>query len=113
MPSVIANAIGLATAGQSWSGRTVAVPDKSSPGLHHGFSVNAGSDQDIVFIRRRDQDYVRAFRSNRDGKVVEAVVFDLHMRQTTVLTNIEAQKELNAEFAFWAATLATRPVARP
>jgi hypothetical protein len=76
------------------------VPDKDIPTFYHAYSVNRGGDQDLLFIFR-SPDSVRVFRSRRDGKVLTALIVDLHTKQITAIDPSEAQKGLNAEIAYW------------
>src|ERR1035437_10020156 len=63
-----ANALGLTAAGENWLVRQIA--DIASDKIVHAFSINRGSDQDLVLYTAREDDF-HIFRANRDGRSEE------------------------------------------
>jgi hypothetical protein len=101
----IANALGLSATGQEWESRQVSGPD-SRPGAHHGFALSRGTEKDIA-LSLLTPDILHAFRARRDGTIVAALTLDLRTGQLIMLSHAEAQKELDAEFAYWTSAFNT------
>jgi hypothetical protein len=100
IPAPLANPLGLSASGQNWPTRQIVTKD-SGPVLLHSFAVDLGNQQDVA-ITARTSDSIHVFRARRDGKAVAAIIFDLTTHKITVRNPVEAQKELDAEFAYWA-----------
>ena len=101
-PAILANALGLTASGQSWAGRSIALPEN---GRVHGFAISRGADQDLLItlgpavFSGTGTGY--CYRARRDGTVTAAIVFDVQTQHITALAPADAQKGLNAELAIW------------
>ncbi len=95
----IANALGLSATGQGWESRQVSSAD-GRPDVRHGFALSRGTEKDIA-LSLLTPDVLHAFRARRDGTLVAALTFDLHTGKLIMLNHAGAQKELDAEFAYW------------
>jgi hypothetical protein len=100
IPAPLAEALGFSASGHGWAVRQVTAYDNKNSGVLHGFAVSREKDQDIA-LSLRSPDGVYVFRAHRDGEVVAAAAYSEQTRQTSMLGQAEAQKELNTEFAYW------------
>jgi hypothetical protein len=106
MPAIIATALGLSAAGQTWPNHQIITPDRENPHVFHAFAVDRGSEQDVLITLRNPNDGIHCFRTHRDGTLVKAVIYDLQAGQIVTPNHAEATKELNAEIAYWASAFA-------
>jgi hypothetical protein len=98
IPSPLAGALGLA-AGEDWPTRQFNSMDTS--GNYHAIGINRKSDQDIALVLVIPKISLHAFRVHHDGLLVAGAIHDLKTDQYTKLSRDAAQKELEAEFAYW------------
>lgn len=101
VPADEATALGLA-AGQSWPLRGVSSPDPDVGDKYHGWAVSRGSDNDLLLAAQQGQIY-HFYRITRDGTIIKAIIFNRANHQITMLDSAQAQIEVNAEYAWWAA----------
>lgn len=97
--STLAARLGLSAPGQAWPSRQIATPTEN--GNYHGFAVSRSSDSDMAVSFLIPSESVHAFRVRRDGTLVAAVIRDLKTGQMIALKPADAQRELDAEYAFW------------
>jgi hypothetical protein len=104
IPAVLSSALGLTDSGHTWPTNSIVlahtVDGHVVPGFKHGFSFSSEGQQDIVIIER-DSDQIRAYRTQRDGKLVTAIMYDVKAHQVTVRSRAEAQRGLNTEITYW------------
>jgi hypothetical protein len=98
VPALISSALGITTSGQAWASRQVSSPD--TIGNHHGFAISRGGDQDVT-VSLVTPDILHAFRARRDGTAVAALNLNLHTGKLIMVNHDDAQKELDAEWAYW------------
>ena len=99
-PALVSNAVGFSATGHTWRNRQVNTPD-SRPGCSHCFAIDRGGEKDLAIVFRTPDD-IKIYRTERNGKIVSAVIYDSKTRQITMRDPVEAQAEVNAEFVFWA-----------
>jgi uncharacterized protein YkuJ len=99
-PALVSNALGLSATGHTWRNRQVNTPD-SQPGCSHCFAIDRGGEKDLTIVLSTPND-LKIYRTERNGKIVLAVIYDRKTEQITLRDPAEAQAEVNAEFAFWA-----------
>jgi hypothetical protein len=98
VPAKFATPLGFAV---GWPVHQLAVNDADGI-TAHDFAVHRGSDEDLL-VFRHDAINGQFYRCHRDGKIVAGINFDPKSGQVTTLALDDAQKRLDAEFAFWAA----------
>jgi hypothetical protein len=97
IPAPLASALGLPV-GEDWPTRQFNSVDIN--GTYHGIGINLKSDQDIALVWAIPK-VLHAFRIHHDGTLVAGAIHDLKTDQYTKLSGDAAQKELEAEFAYW------------
>jgi hypothetical protein len=104
IPARVANPLGLSATDQAWPSRQIGYHETAS-GITHSMAVGRGNDQDIA-VNSRKPGNIDFYRIRRDGTLATALIYDIQTRQFTERNLDEAQKSLDAEFAFWAGLFA-------
>ena len=101
---LVANALGLAPEGQSWTSRSLSWKENEGP--IHSFYISRGPDQDIVFALSNPGKIVYGYRAHRDGSAVAAFSYDPQTKQVAIISTADAQKPLDGQIAFWTGVVA-------
>lgn len=97
------NPLGLTARNQDWLSRHIGANDPA--GASHSVDFSRGNDKDIiVYVRAGSEGNTQIFRARRDGLIVKAFTLNA-ARQLQARDAKAAQKELDAEFGFWAANV--------
>ena len=104
IPARVANPLGLSANDQGWPSRQI-VYQETATGITHSMAIGRGNDKDIA-LNSRKPDNIDFYRIRRDGTLVMALIYDIQTRQFSERSGAEAQKTLDAEFAFWAGRFA-------
>jgi hypothetical protein len=104
IPARVANPLGLSATDKGWPSRQIVYQETAS-GITHSMAIGRGNDQDIA-VNSRKADNIDFYRIRRDGTLVTALIYDIQTQQFTERNLAEAQKNLDAEFAFWAGRFA-------
>jgi tetratricopeptide (TPR) repeat protein len=100
--AAFATPLGL-TVNQAWPSRRLTTKDQH--GDLHTLDLNRGTEKDIVIYSRPPGGIFKLFRARRDGTIVKAFYLVLDTKQFTARGIQEAQKDFEAEIAYWAASV--------
>jgi hypothetical protein len=93
-----ATGLGLAAAGQIWTGREAQADDAAG---HHFVDVGPGPGGEILLTLLTPHT-VTAYRARRDGTLLSALSADVATRAITILSPADAQPGFAVECTFWA-----------
>jgi hypothetical protein len=104
-PALIANSLGLSSAGQTWPDRQSAAQDTGDNSVH-SIAVGRPEGDDILLGVIRGG-ILLAFRAHANGTMISALRFDTKTQALTVRTVAEAQGDLDMEYAFYSKNIDT------